>query len=160
MKIRIAGIVKESIVDGTGIRFSVFTQGCPHRCKGCHNSHTHDFKGGTETDVSEVITQFEQNPLLDGITLSGGEPFCQAAACNELAKAAKKLNKTVWCYTGYKLQELLKMTKTDEDIKNLLCNIDILVDGKFDETKTDHTLKFKGSKNQKIIDLNSLQVYD
>ena len=159
MKIRIAGIVKESIVDGTGIRFSVFTQGCPHKCKGCHNVHTHDFSGGYEVDINELVEQVRVNPLLNGITITGGEPFRQAAACCELAKRVKELDKNVWCYSGYTIEELSELAKTDNDIKNLLGNCDVLVDGKFDESQADLTLKFKGSKNQRIIDLNTNTVY-
>ena len=101
MKIRIAGLVNDSIVDGPGFRFSVFTQGCPHHCPGCHNPQTHDFNGGKDMETEEIVRQFSQNPLLDGITLSGGEPFCQCDACAELAGAAKKLGLNVWAYSGY-----------------------------------------------------------
>ena len=88
MKIQIAGLVNDSIVDGPGFRFSVFTQGCPHRCPGCHNPQTHDFAGGKTVDTAEIIAEFRMNPLLDGVTLTGGEPFCQSESCLEIAKAA------------------------------------------------------------------------
>lgn len=103
MQIKIAGLVPESIVDGPGIRFTVFTQGCPHHCPGCHNPQTHDFAGGEWKDTDEIIAQFQQNPLLKGITLSGGDPFVQPAACAELARAAHKAGKDVITYTGYTL---------------------------------------------------------
>ena len=87
MKIRIAGFEPESIVDGEGIRFVVFTQGCPHHCPGCHNPQSHDFNGGTEYDTSDIIKMIADSPLISGVTLSGGEPFCQSEACLEIAKA-------------------------------------------------------------------------
>lgn len=107
MQIKIAGLVPESIVDGPGIRFTVFTQGCPHHCPGCHNPQTHDFAGGEWKDTDEIIAQFQQNPLLKGITLSGGDPFVQPAACAELARAAHKAGKDVITYTGYTFEQLL-----------------------------------------------------
>lgn len=89
MEIRIFGTVEDSIVDGPGIRYSVFTQGCPHHCPGCHNPESHPFEGGKVVDTAELIQVMQRNPLLDGLTLSGGEPFCQPEACLELARAAK-----------------------------------------------------------------------
>ena len=88
MDIRIAGTVDDSIVDGPGYRYTVFTQGCPHHCPGCHNPETHDFAGGKTVDTEEIIRQFRENPLLDGITLSGGDPMCQPEPCLTLAQAA------------------------------------------------------------------------
>lgn len=101
MLIRIAGITQDSIVDGPGLRLAVFVQGCPHNCHGCHNPETHDFAGGRLIDTDEIIAMMDGNPLLSGITLTGGEPFCQPDACIELAKAARERGLSVWIYTGY-----------------------------------------------------------
>ena len=106
MDIRINGIVNDSIVDGPGLRLAVFVQGCSHRCPGCHNPQTHDPQGGAVRDTGEVIRLMDANPLLDGITLSGGEPFEQAAACLALARAARERGLSVWAYSGYTLEAL------------------------------------------------------
>lgn len=151
-KVRIAGIVKESIVDGPGIRFVVFAQGCPHHCEGCHNPATHDFNGGNLVDIETIINEMKKNPLLDGITLSGGEPFEQPKGFCELAKRSKELGYHVMAYTGYTYETL--MQKKDEQRLLLLENTDLLVDGKFEAEKKSLMLKFRGSKNQRIIDMN------
>ena len=108
MKIQLSGIVNDSIVDGEGIRMTIFTQGCPHHCPDCHNPQTHSFMGGYEADTDKILSMMSENPLLDGITLSGGEPMQQPEACYILAEGAKKLNLNVWVYTGYTWEELLK----------------------------------------------------
>ena len=149
MKIFIAGIIEESFVDGEGIRFSIFVQGCPHHCKGCHNPTTHNFSGGNIFDTASIIKSFIKNPLLNGITLTGGEPLCQIEAVTELAKAAKIFNLSVWCYTGYVYEELL----SNDKINQFLSYVDVLVDGKFIESQRDLTLNFRGSKNQRLIDV-------
>ena len=151
--IRIAGIVNESIVDGPGIRLVVFTQGCSHHCKGCHNPHTHSYTGGTLIKVSEVIEKMKKNPLLDGLTISGGEPFDQANTVGILAYCVRKLGYNVRTYTGYTYEEIIKKAETDLGWKTLLENTDVLVDGEFDETKKDPDLRFKGSSNQREIDI-------
>lgn len=150
MNIRIAGLVNDSIVDGPGFRFTVFTQGCPHHCEGCHNPQTHDFAGGTDADTEEIIAKIRKNPLLDGVTLSGGEPFCQAAACVEIARAAKKMGLNVWSYSGYTFEEL--MSGKEEWIE-LLREIDVLVDGRFELDKRTLECRFRGSWNQRLIDV-------
>lgn len=147
MKIRISGFELESIVDGEGIRFVIFTQGCPHHCKGCHNPETHDFKGGVEYDTSDIIKMIEENPLISGITISGGEPFCQSRACTELAREAHHMNLNVWCYSGYPVEHLLEMDRS------FLHEIDVLVDGKYSEHLRTLSLPFRGSSNQRIIDV-------
>ena len=148
MKIRIAGIVPESVVDGTGLRFTIFFQGCLRNCKGCHNPATHDLNGGEILETDEIISAIKKNPLLTGITLSGGEPFLQIEPALELAKAAKILGLNVWCYTGYKFENI------PADAEELLKNIDVLVDGEYIEELRDLELNFRGSKNQRLIDLN------
>lgn len=155
--LQIAGIVKESIVDGPGFRFVVFTQGCKHHCPGCHNPHTHSFEGGTSVSVDSLLEQIGRNPLLDGITLSGGEPFEQAEACAELAgKVHESGLLNVMTYTGYTLEAIQNSNR--KGWKSLLEATDILVDGRFELERKNLLLKFKGSENQRIIDVKkSLQ---
>lgn len=148
-QIRIAGIEDESIVDGPGIRMVVFTQGCNHNCEGCHNPESHSFYGGKLIDIEEILNMIKENPLLDGITLSGGEPFEQALECSILAKKVKKLGLNVITYTGYTFEEILG----NENFKELLLQTDTLIDGKFDIKQKSLMLKFRGSKNQRIIDV-------
>lgn len=147
MLIRIAGLVPESFVDGDGIRFAIFMQGCLRHCEGCHNPETHDLNGGRLVDTNEIISEIKKNPLLDGITLTGGEPFLQINAAEELARAAKNLGLNVWCYTGFNFEELPPATST------LLENIDVLIDGEYIENLRDLELQFRGSSNQRIIDI-------
>ncbi len=151
MEIRIAGTVNDSIVDGPGLRFTVFTQGCPHACPGCHNPETHDFAGGHITTTEELIARFSKNPLLSGVTLSGGEPFAQAEACAALAKAAHERGLTVWTYTGYTLEKLLSCG--DEAARALLAETDVLVDGPFLQDQRSLELTFCGSRNQRLVDV-------
>jgi anaerobic ribonucleoside-triphosphate reductase activating protein len=148
-KIRIAGIEEESIVDGPGIRLVVFTQGCKHNCTGCHNLSTHSFTGGRLIEIDDIVKMVKENPLLDGITLSGGEPFEQALECSILAKSVKKLGLNVVTYTGYTFEQILKNKKS----RRLLLETDILIDGKFDISKKSMMLQFRGSTNQRIIDV-------
>ena len=152
MNIRIAGTVNDSIVDGPGLRFTIFTQGCPHHCPGCHNPQTHDFDAGTESDTVEIIARFRRNPLLDGITLSGGEPFCQSNSCLELAKAAHALGLNVWAYSGYTFEELIS---GKAEWKELLAEVDVLVDGPFLLEKRTLECRFRGSSNQRLVDVKA-----
>lgn len=153
MKLKIAGIVDDSVVDGDGIRLTVFTQGCPHHCHGCHNPQTWNLTGGHEIDTEEIVQKLKENPLLSGITFSGGEPFLQSAPLTELARAAHKLGLDVWSYTGFTLEELEKRT----DAQQLLNEVDVLVDGPYVEALRDLTLQFRGSSNQRIINLKELR---
>ena len=156
---KIAGIVKESIVDGPGIRYTIFTQGCPHHCHGCHNESTWDPNGGKEVDVEDICKEMKENPLIDGITLSGGEPFMQAEDCIRIAMEARHSNMSVWCYTGYTYEYLMNMYNWKNNGKQYISNlgllkyIDVLVDGRFDKSKKSLDLKFCGSTNQRIIDV-------
>ena len=151
MNIRIAGTVNDSIVDGPGYRYTIFTQGCPHHCPGCHNPQSHDFEGGRVVDTETILRQVRENPLLDGITLSGGEPFCQPEACRALAEAAHDLGMSVWCYTGYTWEKL--MQEADPARLTLLEAVDVLVDGPFILAQKSLELKFCGSRNQRLIDV-------
>ena len=151
MNIRIAGTVNDSIVDGPGYRYTIFAQSCPHHCPGCHNPQSHDFEGGRVTDTDTILRQVRENPLLDGITLSGGEPFCQPEACRALAEAAHDLGMSVWCYTGYTWEKL--MQEADPARLALLEAVDVLVDGPFILAQKSLELKFCGSRNQRLIDV-------
>ncbi len=151
--IDVCGIEPESIVDGPGFRYVVFVQGCPHRCVGCHNPQSHEFGVGTKRTVDELLAEFRENPLLSGITLSGGEPFCQAAALCELAEAVRAMGKTVFAYSGYTLEQL--EAHPDPAVERLLRLVDTLVDGPYVEAERDLELQFRGSRNQRVIDMKA-----
>lgn len=151
MKVKLSGIVEESITDGKGIRYTVFTQGCPHHCKGCHNPQTWNFEGGEEREISDIFEEFKENPLLKGITFSGGEPFCQPEPLLELARLVHSINKDVTVFSGYTYEEIMDM---DGSAKALLNECDVLIDGKFIEEQKNLELHFRGSENQRLIDLN------
>lgn len=155
MKIRLAGEIEESIVDGPGIRYVVFTQGCPHHCNGCHNPETHDFNQGTLVDVDVLIEKMKKYPYMSGLTVSGGEPFVQSSAVLELIRAYQVLypKKNVLLFTGYTYEELraLHQVETDE----ILFRADYLIDGRFILSKRDISLVYRGSTNQRIIDLQA-----
>ncbi|MGB4589104.1 MAG: anaerobic ribonucleoside-triphosphate reductase activating protein [Clostridiaceae bacterium] len=158
MKIRIASLLEDSIVDGEGLRLVVFAQGCLHACPGCHNPSSHPLNEGYLIDEEEIIELLLSNPLLSGITLSGGEPFLQVDAftslCEAIAKVKQELDPefTIMAYTGYTLEEMLHHGSSQKYLP-LLKHIDILVDGRFIKSQKSLELKFRGSKNQRIIDL-------
>lgn len=150
MIIRIAGLANDSIVDGPGLRLTVFTQGCPHHCPGCHNPQSHPLDGGEEMTTEQILEIARNNILLDGVTLSGGEPFVQAKACSEIARGAHALGLNVWCYTGYAFEELLNGSA---DWRDLLEQVDVLVDGPFILANRTLDVPFRGSSNQRILDV-------
>ena len=150
---RIAGTVQDSIVDGPGMRFTLFTQGCPHGCPGCQNPQTHDFNGGKEVAVEAIVREMLENPLTDGLTLSGGEPFAQSADCAAVARAAKENGLNVWAYTGYTFEQLLALTETKPEIGELLAAVDVLVDGRFVIEQKSMNCKWRGSTNQRVLDV-------
>lgn len=150
--IKIAGTVNDSIVDGEGFRFTIFTQGCHHNCPECHNPHTHDINGGHEIDTDELFAQICENPLLNGVTFSGGEPFLQPKPLAELAVKIHERGLNITTFTGYTLEQLQNMHNPDIDA--LLAQTDVLIDGPFIVKKKDLTLQFRGSSNQRIIDMN------
>ncbi len=152
-KLRIAGTVNDSIVDGPGIRFAIFTQGCPHHCEGCHNPHTHDFEAGELVTLESLLDKIKSNPLLDGVTYSGGEPFCQAEQLYALGNEVKKLDMNIVTYTGYTYEYLTEHATPQNYYSELLSVTDYLVDGPFELDKRDILLKFKGSSNQRIINV-------
>ena len=151
--LQIAGIVRESIVDGPGLRFTVFCQGCPHHCPASHNPQTHPFHGAHRASVSRLVEEIRKNPLLQGVTFSGGEPFCQAGAFAALADEVHALGKDVFCYSGWTLEELWQKAETEPDVGELLQKIDYLVDGRFVLSERDLTLRFRGSRNQRVLDM-------
>lgn len=150
---RIAGFVEESIVDGPGFRIVIFFQGCAHHCYGCHNPETWDFEGGKEVSFDSIKKIIDDNPYADGITLSGGDPLYQIDASTEIAEYAKSKGLDVILYTGFLFEEVLEMTKANQRLKDLLNNVDTLIDGPFILEQRHLSLKFRGSSNQRIIDV-------
>lgn len=151
MELTIAGVVKESIVDGPGIRYTVFTQGCPHHCPGCHNPQTWAFEGGQPTTAQALFEDFQKDPILKGITFSGGEPFCQPEPLTELAKLVHGAGKDVTIFTGDTYEQLLE--KQDPAVDALLAQCDLLIDGPFVMAQRNLELRFRGSENQRLIDM-------
>lgn len=155
--IRLAGIAYESLVNGPGVRRVFFSQGCNHNCKGCFNPETHNFELGEEKDMDELIEGVISNPLIKGVTFSGGDPLEQADKFAYIAKELKNKIKgrefNIWCYTGYKFEYIIDNLEKRIGWKDLINNIDVLVDGKFEEDKKEEGLKFRGSSNQRIIDV-------
>ena len=147
-------MIEESIVDGPGVRFVIFAQGCIHNCKGCHNPQTFALDGGFLVTLDEVFKSISKNSLITGVTFSGGEPFLQATNFSKLAKKVHSIGLGVMAYTGYIFENLLSNGRNfNEGMFDLLNNIDILVDGPFKIKDKSLLLKFKGSKNQRIIDV-------
>lgn len=151
MELRIAGTANDSIVDGPGIRYTIFTQGCPHNCKGCHNPQTHDFGGGELVDTDALLEKAKENPLLDGVTFSGGEPFCQAEALADLGRKLKAAGLNIITYTGYTFEHLYEH-RAENGWGSLLEVTDYLIDGPFVLEQKDWVIKFRGSSNQRYID--------
>lgn len=149
----IAGIESESVVDGEGWRYSIFTQGCKHKCKGCHNPQTWEMNKGTEISVDELFNNiknaFEENILMDGVTITGGDPMYQPLEILELCKKLKSIDINIWMYTGFLYEEVVK----DSDMSAILNYIDVLVDGPFIESLKSLELEYRGSKNQRLIDV-------
>lgn len=191
--IRLFGTVNDSIVDGPGMRFSVFVQGCSHHCPGCHNPESWAFGAGEEVAIDDVVARIFENKLVSGVTLSGGDPFEQPAACAEIARCVKAAGRNVWVYTGYLYEDLLQQIAALSDdatvaaeagagagegadiaaaaneaakapsvaererveaIRDLLAYADVLVDGPFVQAKRSLGLRYCGSSNQRLIDMN------
>lgn len=156
-KIRLAGMIYESLSNGPGLRRVLFSQGCKHNCKHCFNPHTHSFHGGELMDMDAIVEDIVNNPMLRGVTFSGGDPLEQAEKFAYIAKKVKDKGKSVWVYTGYTFEEILRQGNEQLSWKKLLKYSDVLVDGKFNVNEKDEKLRFRGSKNQRIIDIkNSL----
>ncbi|HIW35092.1 MAG TPA: anaerobic ribonucleoside-triphosphate reductase activating protein [Candidatus Paenibacillus intestinavium] len=157
MKLTIAApLTVDSIVDGPGLRMVLWTQGCQHLCRGCHNPHTHDLAGGYAVDSNDIINQMKSTKLQKGLTLSGGEPFLQAEALLPIAQAAKQLGLDVWAYTGFTWEQLHAPSNPLRQYQlELLQWVDILVDGRFMEHMKSSALRYRGSSNQRIIDVQA-----
>ena len=162
VKFRIAGFEEDSIVDGPGLRFVIFFQGCPHQCPGCHNPETWSKKGGRLLNIEEVINRIRQNPMCKAVTFSGGEPLAQAHAVAGLAERLKEEGYNIWCYTGFSwdiIERWLKDSPDTVSIRKLLKNIDVMVDGAFLQEEKSLDLKYRGSRNQRIIDVRCSLTY-
>lgn len=160
MEIQIAGIVEESVVDGPGVRLAIFAQGCIHDCRGCHNPDTHACDGGTTVDTDDIIQICKGLcGFYSGVTFSGGEPFLQAEGLWEIARFIKNKTKfDIMIFSGFTYEELLVMACTDEYVRELLYSASVLVDGRYMEEFRDISLAFRGSSNQRVIDIKrSLQ---
>ncbi len=153
MKLRIAGIQKDSIVDGPGVRLSVYFQGCSHCCPGCHNPETHDPGSGYEITVVGLTDIIDSCRFLDGVTLSGGEPFEQAQAAAGLAREVASRSLNLILYSGYTFEHLLAASYSDPDTSFLLDSAYLLVDGPYIHAEQDYNLAYRGSRNQRLIDL-------
>lgn len=152
--IRLASEIQpDSILDGEGIRTIIWTQGCSHNCLGCHNPQTHSFEDGFLKNVEDLKQELKQLEYQDGITLSGGDPLFQVDACLEICKYAQSIGLNVWCYTGFVFETLLEMSKKNKKLLELLENIDVLVDGPFLLEQKSYDTVFRGSKNQRILDV-------
>ncbi|MFQ8706286.1 MAG: anaerobic ribonucleoside-triphosphate reductase activating protein [Thomasclavelia sp.] len=149
MKIRLFGTANDSIVDGPGLRYTIFTQGCYHKCMGCHNPKSHDINGGYLKDINEIIIEIDENPLLDGITLSGGEPMLQIEPLIEICKEVKQRGLSIVIYSGFTFEQIVK----DSKMKSLLELCDMLIDGKFEQDKKSLSLLYRGSSNQRLINI-------
>ena len=147
--ISILEIVEDTTVDGPGFRTSVYSSGCPHHCPGCHNPQSWNIDNGHQVETEEILKVILDDPFAD-VTFSGGDPMFQPQGFTELAKAIKQQSsKNIWCYTGFLFEDLLKSPVQ----KALLENIDVLVDGRFVEALKDEELRFRGSSNQRIINV-------
>ena len=150
MMMRMYGLEQNSYVDGPGIRMAIFFQGCLHKCEGCHNPGSWPMYGGEKVDTNELIKKMANDPLLDGITLSGGEPFLQPQPALVLARFARQRGLSVWCYTGYTFEQI---SEWQDNRKTLLQNIDVLVDGPFKLEEKSMDVPWRGSRNQRLIDV-------
>ncbi len=153
MQLRVAGITQESVVDGPGLRVVIFTQGCPHHCPGCHNPQTHDPNGGHLNTIEQILPVIENSRLIRGVTFSGGEPFLQPKPLTYLAKQIQKRGLDIVTYTGFRFEELLALGLRRPEIKELLQHTDILIDGPYQAAERDLRLAFRGSRNQRLIDV-------
>lgn len=150
LTMRLAGVVHESVTDGPGIRTTIFFQGCPHACAGCHNPHTWRSSSGQVFTLDALLAELRLSPLLSGVTFSGGEPFAQAPAAAQLARAVKLRRLDLWVYTGYVWEQLVA-DLARPGYAELLRLADVVVDGPYQQALRDPTLPYRGSRNQRII---------
>ncbi len=150
MKLKVYGTVNDSIVDGPGLRYVVFTQGCPHRCLGCHNPKSHDNNDGYWVNIDDLLLEIDKNSLLDGVTISGGEPFVQAKSLIPFVEEIHKRHLHIMIYSGYTFEEIISLGK---DERKLLSLCHTLVDGRYIQSLRSLSLRYKGSSNQRIINI-------
>ncbi|MBK5242034.1 anaerobic ribonucleoside-triphosphate reductase activating protein [Clostridium sp.] len=151
MRLQIGGFLDNSLVNGYGMRSVVFVSGCKHNCENCHNRVMQDFTYGDSVSIHDIVQKIKNNdPIIKGITLSGGEPFESALALSKLSEVVKDLGLNIWCYSGYTFEEIIN--SGDSEKLRLLSVINVLIDGKFDETLKEGASKYTGSSNQRIID--------
>lgn len=155
--LNVSGITYNSIVDGPGLRYTIFVQGCPHACPGCQNPQTHSFDTAKLMSLGKIMEEIAGDPLLSGVTFSGGEPFCQPKAMAALGRQVKEKGLDLMVYTGYTYEALREMGKEDAHVKQMLELADILVDGPYKMEQRDLNLLYRGSKNQRLIDLRSMR---
>ena len=149
MTIRVLSVLHDTTVDGPGFRTSIYCAGCGHHCPGCHNPQSWDFGGGEERSLDDLMAEITADPFAD-VTFTGGDPLYQAAAFTELARCIKQeTGKNIWCYTGFLFEQMLG----NAEYLELLAHIDVLVDGRFELSQRDEDLPFRGSANQRIIDV-------
>lgn len=153
LPIKLFGVVRESIVDGPKLRYVIFVQGCPHKCAGCHNPESHAYGKGKETTTEKLWNDIKKNPLLKGITFSGGEPFIWGHELAVIGEKAREAGLDVMTYSGFTYEHLLKKADTEPSVRELLSVTNYLVDGRYVEAKRDLNLKFRGSTNQRILDI-------
>ncbi|MBQ8510405.1 MAG: radical SAM protein [Clostridia bacterium] len=153
LPIRLFGVVRESSVDGPDLRYVVFVQGCPHKCYNCHNPGSHAYGGGKETTTDRIWRDIQKNPLIRGITFSGGEPFLWGHELAVIAKKAADAGLTVMTYTGFTWEHLQKKAETEPSVRELLAATNYLVDGRYVDALRDLNLRFRGSSNQRILDI-------
>lgn len=150
--IRLYGTASDSIVDGPGLRYAVFVQGCTHACPGCHNPDSQPACEGMLVPIDDIVTSVAENGLVQGVTISGGEPFEQAEACAELACRVRELGLGVWTYSGYRFEDLIALVDV-AGVRRLLEATDVLVDGPFVQALHSYDLAWRGSSNQRLIDV-------
>lgn len=151
-KVLLSGILEQSLGNGKGLRKVIFSQICYHNCKGCFNPHTHSKEDGTWFSIQDIIEKINNDPIIEGVTFSGGDPFEQAEAFAVIAKSIRK-DLNIWCYTGYTLEYILEHQEERLGWKELIESIDVLVDGKFEEDHYDPNLRYRGSSNQRLLDV-------
>ena len=148
-----ADLQSDSIVDGPGLRTVIWTQGCSHHCKGCQNPQTWDFNGGGLVPIDDVLEAIDELEYQTGITFSGGDPMFQVEACDKIAAYCKDKGYNIWVYTGFTYEEVLKLAEKNPTYLDFLEKIDVLVDGRFILEERDISLLFRGSRNQRLIDM-------
>lgn len=153
LPIRLFGVVRESIVDGPGLRYVIFVQGCPHHCPGCHNPGSHSYTGGKLTTTARLWDDIRKNRLLKGVTFSGGEPFLWGHELAVIGRAASNAGMNVMTYSGFTYERLLEKAKTEPSVRELLSASNYLVDGRYMEELRDLNLRFRGSSNQRLLDI-------